>query len=591
MSNVLSASPTITYNGVKFPVQVSFQDSTRCVRDSSGRHNKYLLTTYSIRCIIQSDDTYGEIYDSTTASTVTFANYISTYGFSEFIQALKVRLSASAGNLDITDHIAGDPLNLNTATDHDFAYGPFPEVIELTPLGGKQSVTSAVSLVWSVTVARYACLIKQGNVLEHNLSISWSIDASGLTTRTVSGSLEIGLFRSSPAAAFPIAPRGSQGVSADYFRDNIKVESMEHMGFQRVQQSFTESEDKRRLSYQIVDQELPSDNAYSPGIVTCRATYDVSNQNIGMLNWDCTLSMSVEVAKGYPRFFGWLAFINTLNVIHDANKRGAYRGNEKPIKLITHLSIQEDIFGRSMSFSVRWWLAMPLSSILSNAGFWEEHPNSTWAQWAASMAPVTHARGHANLSSTRTAGKIVNVCLGDGVIRIEPRDVQFNPYRNPLYLALICPKPKNSWLQWQNEFALGYESDIIDYTYLGPGNNTTNSQPTAPASSETEHTGLPPDAGEVSENTTVSRGTSAYEVTMKGYAVRIGYEIPAWSLTSYGGAKATMVGIPKWTQRRFDTNACGIYIATWNIKYRLDKKPVGSMVKVEEHDPSDFYAT
>jgi len=558
MAGFLSGTGTASYNGVDFPVQIKSRFQLLPVEDDAGRGMKY------VRHICTISGTFHN-FDANTGNNVipgTLDNEAT--GWPE----LQRKLLEPGKTFTFTDKGFGSAFVVNS-NKADVTYGPKPRMLEWSEAVGAQ----AVYFTWTCEfhISNCGTAHPPGRLAQFVYEMNWSIGQSGLTARTVSGLYEI-----------PATRNGNEVTdTADRYRHKIKV--VLPKGYERVQQDFTLSADKRTLRFSITDVEIPSDNPYFPGIIRPDVTYGVDNESLGMSIWLMNLSGRIEVAKGYPRWYAWVAFLLCFQARKEAIRKGRdRRGKPARFILIDHIGIQEELFGRSMSFSLSWQISCSLRDILPASGLWTITPTTSWDSYRTSMLVNGHwdTRGYAKMMHSTEEDSIVGLCEDSNIV-IGKDNGPSSPSDKAHYLDDYKPDPEQSWLYFQNNVEWVRNTQTYAHQPLkrpesySPGEMTAGTIPSSPPGSS------------VSPPIIHRRTQSGYYVRMKGHAIRAGFPIPNIELLSYGGAKATPVGKGRFSHRTIGQFTCPVYLASWDKVYSLDSTPNGDAT-VTKPDAKDF---
>ena len=541
-------SGQLYYNGFHFPQAIEAKLSQRPVMDSSDRVVKYVEYTLTVECVLYPGvDDYGQQDPLNPASNYSpfFPSDRSDIDGSDDFSGmglLRRRLSESGKPLIFNDKGLGRNFSVSgSSADNlrhlDVAYGPRAAIKTWDPIHGN----TAIHIVWEVTFSiaecGYALPDRSGLNLdlisEFTYSITWGIDISGRTMRTVAGVLEV------------LVERQGQKIltNADQYRDRLQFTLPE--GYQRENQTWALSDDRRTLRFTITDKEHPSDNPLFPGMVRMDVRQRVSNVKKLLISssqqWNVSLSGTIEVAQGVPRWWAWTAF---LHIVRHRIKLGIDNAKTHNVRanmhgdsvgtvnsggmLVTGLSIDEEIFGRSMSFQVSWKLFSTLGSIFDATGLWQKIPNTPdWDLYRTSMSSINGTwgpRGVSKLKHYPENDVIIGFCSkGDPTIlgdepRFEAPDEQYTIFSTP------CPTAEKSWVHFSSSFELMEDSGRITHYPLGDtdSDNFPNYVPAVTgdglgASRNYEGRGAP---------VYQQRHSSKYGGVWRGHAVRIGHEIP-----------------------------------------------------------------
>jgi len=283
------------------------------------------------------------------------------------------RLLQQGGALICSGYGFGD-IFVNTSGDGrsgvenlDVVWGPVPENVVVRPIGGPNTVMEvSMTIRFCIGECWGGRPLGPGrNVVrlrEFSYAIRYSIDQTGHTSRTLTGTLSIAANRkpvNSIDADRPAnQPNAELDGSVDRARDYITALmgqsfTLPPAGFIRQSQDYAIDESHSSISFSITDSEVPSDNAYPPGIasavVTHRASLSRSNAKFSrVIN---TISGSMTAAAGYARWHAWTRAYLLI-------RQRILEGRRDPITfaVLTDLEIVENIYGKNVDFSVSWTL-------------------------------------------------------------------------------------------------------------------------------------------------------------------------------------------------------------------------------------------
>ena len=167
-------------------------------------------------------------------------------------------------------------------------------------------------VIWEVDFHISECFSEQSShrpePVNKTFAIDWSIDEQGLTTRTIDGRIEVPIMTGFSAKGSPSIP-GSMAYqqNADYYRKDIRFPIP--IGFMRSQK-YTLSNDRRSLTFQITDRELPSDFAFYPGTLKMEADQEISSSFQdgnwgGFVKWDCVINATITLPRNVSMNLDW----------------------------------------------------------------------------------------------------------------------------------------------------------------------------------------------------------------------------------------------------------------------------------------------
>lgn len=303
-------------------------------------------------------------------------------------------------------------LDVNGSTVKDVMWGPKPQLLVFEPVGSDQLWKIHWVVSWAIPECESAQY--QNALMAFDFDMRYSINDAGLTTRLASGYLEIPITRE---------PGGSRTVrdNADKYRDKIKLPIPE--GFRRREQSFTLSDDRRRLDWSIVDEQLAQEGL-PIGCMRATGTHTLRPKTEGAVSsWIGEISAQYEVARGRPRKDAWEAF---FALVEDRRRTAeifapgilppgaaAPPPNERSMYTVG-LTIEQGLYENSalIRFALTYFLACSLKDIIKASGIWDPVPKTDWQQWSTSVEKVTGVRGHAGMKYVNSGELILDLCGG-----------------------------------------------------------------------------------------------------------------------------------------------------------------------------------
>ena len=536
MATSLAALGTCSYNGVTFGVMTASQVDGSPVYDSAGRTVIYV------------------VYKITVETTLNAGGVTST---DSTLEDLRRRLTTPGGELRYNGKGFGNNLSINTGTGgsnpRDVVWGPKPRLLSWESAGGNLSAR----VKWVVEVAIPDCTSATylfEKPMSYCFKVQYAIDQEGYTTRTYSGHLLVAQTRSS------VTTRTIQ-YNADQFRDRV-VPPLP-LGFRR-RQTFDLSEDKCRLDFTIVDEELPA--PLPPGVLHCDASHQVRNvkpRNLFM--WSGTVTANYELDRTVSRALAWKYFLQLVRHRVELTKRfaslngigiGAETSAAKSFVLIGNLSMTEpDLYGRNKaSFSCNYFFTCDRKVLLRASGLFTPVPDSNYVTWRASLAnSAHHIRGNAKMYFSARDDALIDLC--DPGTRIDSSSGFISDFRGgpDEPVGNTCPPPNASWLH----YALRVIVEVLDQAAelktlpeepVDPRPKPPKLEEFAPVQG-----GILGGAATIINNQDIfqsmySKGEELSEVqyrtsptiliTLEGEALRACYEIAAPTLRRVGGAEA-----------------------------------------------------
>lgn len=525
----LNTLGTFSYNGYAFDGSSKIEVVSRMVRDEADATIIYQEHTYTVHATIADNTDTGQTMDD-----------------------IKALLGEQARTLIVIDRGWGVPLTVGPGGVQDVKLGPKSEELSWAPIGANR----ACEIVWRFTVCLAYCDTtghRKEGLMALNYTTDFSIDGKGATTRTISGYLEITQTRN-----------GRQFANcADAYRNLIKPG--EPNGFRRTQQHSV-SKDKARLDFTVTDTEISSKFAFPQGCTDAsgRARVGWGRANRGATKLRSTISMELEMKPGVSQAVGWSIFSQIVaQRINIAKKQGL------PV-LLDELSVEEDIWGRSTSYSVGYTLLRSCAACLAKHGGLWEPIGTNWAKWQLSMASVFNERGTAQLNLP-AGDVIVNLCGPEDGIYLET-DSKTPSEPEPQYKPVFkneLPPPQYSYYDYTQVIAPERDRPVQRQAYLQEPEATSDligSDPEEKTPFSFGKSGGTSDA--IQEG-----GRSRYSVNLVGSAKRVGYPVPRPSIESVGKQIATETNFKM--AQCIVGNWCGvpIYQAYWIGKYVLGNAP------------------
>lgn len=339
------------------------------------------------------------------------------------------------------------------------------------------------------------------------------------------------------------------------------------------------------------------------------------------------------------------------------------RKKSKAFQFPIALNIKEDLYGRTVDISSKWVTVCSLFDLFRSTGmfypvhskwikngypamppedFWKEpvEPNAVqWSLWKNLVSGLTSGNGYRNVDLP-DFNLIFDPCttyqdqqyigterqsfyLGEdnseppinpGITYPERDslplgkgsfDTQSDKNTTSQYLKGITPE--NSWINYQNEFEIFEDSnanyvpslEYRDASTLTAGTqelgNTRKNQTGFRINGQTATSFNSDWANEIIQ----VRGKPIYKVRMKGYAIRVAYQIPAPVLTgvfvSNGGISASQatayrIGDQKWSHRLLNrSEEVPLFLAKWEQHYAIPQNVASDNLKFSSSGlPAEF---
>jgi len=535
----------VTYNGYRFNEYSNITVNATMQSDESNRTILYNRYRIRVETTIYADD--GDVEGKA----------------GQHFERIRDRLSKQGQQLQIHHEGFGLDFEVNATTlvgKRDVAFGPKPILLNWDPVGH----INAVEVVWECEVCISACNRWTG-IMSFNYGATYRIDKAGYTTRTISGHLEIALTR---------VGRSVPDNIEDY-RERVVLGPIPN--FER-ETTWTISSDKKRADFTIVDSQIKSPNAFPVGVISIRGNHN--------LNWSRhhgqgaklpqAIRVSIELAQGQPRSRAIEIFISIL--------QSRWRSAATK-KFIESFSVEEDMFGNTFNMSCGFFNYLTpnkeligLFPAMFEAGLGQDLSLNTWQQWKTSVAGLQSHRGQAKLKPNHMEEQIIDMC-SDVIMPSSTGFAAppFTPTNRPPRIGNEKPSPEKSYIRFDTWVEMSEEIGTTSQVTVGLDDLDISSNEFNP--SKTEAT-----LGNLETASKIERFVESQpgniEITVKGYAERVGYEIPKIDTLKIGTTVLTRKGPSRFVQRCLG-NALGQFVfgAAWNLKYVVSKRPTKLITK------------
>lgn len=585
----------LEYNGFKFPGAVQSRVEIQPVQDRSGRYTKYNRYMIFVECIVHSgldhfikdgnvNPDRGDVnVDAVFPNTLTSVDGdypLSVNGFQE----LRNILTRQGKVLKFSGKGLGNDFEINTI-QQDVMYGPVPTMLAWEPVGSNQ----AVRIVWTVEVHIADCLVITsvlGAPSEFGYDVQFSISPEGLTQRTITGYVEI---------VNQLAANGTPRTNVDRIRDRIFFQVPK--AFRRVRNDWSINAARNRMEFVVVDQEYPTHYPYPKHIVDMNVKHNVrSSGTVHGEGWILTLSGNITVRSGAAKWMAWLAFLSVVKDKREDGDRFARHtrkaedgsdptsaGNKRSPLLTLEFSVTDDVFGRSVSFSISWLFFATFKSMFDAGGLWTgklERANS-WDKHNASMQEAWGPRGVQGVrQNVQGTDAIISLCNGNAIsVTVAPNTFKKRS-GNPRYDLFRArkPEPDESYILFKPKEELVEETEAVDMYPTG-GSTGLTPQKFTPVLEGTNNLGVSTGSNEMYKPVVHVRGTHKRRVIFRGTAVRLCYKIPKPHLLEYAGSK-NLVPIGQSRFEHYPLMRLGdgfvVYVAKWEQEYSLPDTPAAN---------------
>lgn len=505
-----------SYGDHTFVFPPALESSVLCepVYTRDKRAVKYRRYTLTIDCILTAEDLGNAGAVVTNGATIS----VDAVGGADIsMSELRKLLTTPGGTLTFSGHGLGGTLVVSKSQDLEF--GPKPQLAEYDFPGAN----NAIHLKWVVEVAIGDCAGSPSQFFtEWNYSISFSIDEAGLTTRTIYGYCESPVFR-----------LAGNRIDKSVDQQLEKVVPQRVPGFKRTQDR-TISADKRGMDFTITDKEIDSPWPFFKNMVDIKADFTVqSNQPLvpsGSIQWSISLNGSFHVKAGVSQALGWTAFITIMNDRLEKFKPNP-QGNDNTsagpgLRYMSHLSIKEQLFGRTTDISATWLVSSTLEDILKSSGLWKKVPSGSWQEWQVSLEDVLWPRGSAGAKNLPEHDKIIIYCEPSEISRPQepsPR-TESVPRKNPFVEK--CPDKEHSYISYYVKTQLLREGNTVRHDVLGNGDSIKVLTGDHPSKLGLDVTGT--------STVVQDRGASTVRLVLYGHAERLCYPVEKPRAEAYG---------------------------------------------------------
>lgn len=481
----------------------------------------------------------------------------------------------------------------------DCVWGPKTRNLHVEPHGD-----IALEITWTVSMALASCpeVDPRFRIMEFCFRLHFEIDGSGYTRRVYSGYFRI------PQTRRTVDDRRLSDT-ADKYRELIIAAVPP--GFRPVSQSFPLSEDKCRMDFNLVAEQMP---AVPPAdVVHCSASHAVSTNRFLATTalWAGTIRGSYEVERGKQKTTGLDAFIRLANERKDLIEAWLPKKEGKPFKVLwSSLSMEEpELYGRlTCQAALTYQTVLDRKTLIFGSGLWRPVKGANdWVRWSQSLREsVFHARGHARLRHLPEDDILVDLCddrkpkpPGLDVKKLVEEKITdgsqiFNEY----------PDASTSYIRYDSEIVVQVVDDVVELKALDQG-ALRSRNPTPPPEPDPfpqrvpgplnlvgfNRKGAPPPGAfgpavnpptpprapstDVPDDTPSiqTRCRPTIRVTLVGSAARAGYPVTPPTLVRIGKYRAVPANRPgNGFAQRVAANWMGvpIHVARWSFSWLLE---------------------
>ena len=326
---------TLIYNGFPFPVESKLTVEFDPTYDRADRAVIGVRHTLTVVAMIRTDKMAG-----------TTVNGVQLVGINESdLPVIKAALTKPGQALVLSGTGFGDLTVNGGAQKQDSVWGPKPRRCSFTPLG-----TTSCVLRWTCDVQLPVCADATftSKVMDYNYTVSVTIDEQGYCTRVISGYFEIPETRDAQGDNVV----GSSAL--DFW--NASTEPPVPFGFRRTQIEATDSEDRRRVNFRVVDTET-NDVILPPNVVECRASHVVQTADKALKRMIATLRASYTMRKGVAKQDAFIYFLLLIFQKWRAQtEQTSFLGVSRQSIIPVSMTLEDpDLYGRQAgNFSLTW---------------------------------------------------------------------------------------------------------------------------------------------------------------------------------------------------------------------------------------------
>lgn len=361
----------------------------------------------------------------------------------------------------------------------DIAGGPHPLSIECTPIG-----QLCWELAWGIQFEVSPCYPGDQTQFdplaftEFNFSTTWRNDFEGYSARIIQGYVKIPFTRDSAS------PKTVLHV-AEQTRGRIVVALPD--GYKRIENVWHEREDKHRLDFTIVDQQMQGD-AYPAGITQADGNFSIntgSAKGFNAMNQAvATFSVLFKIAYNKPKSLALQTFVAmvqskqteiqaAMDALHAAEPLSVPTGIILPIGFSASYGKFDG--ARVFQGSIAWHLTQDFNSILRSTRMWEPVAadtgtvppgvDQTYSTWKASMTALWGNRGTSLIESLPAEAVVIDLCDNVQTKTIGVTGSSPNEHTNTAPNALSCPEvPANGgWLHFSLDVQLLRDEQVSQH--------------------------------------------------------------------------------------------------------------------------------
>lgn len=549
----LPASGTLAYNGHVFSSYRRTRIRGKPLYDRAERAVVAVVYTISVTDFV-SNESAGQ-------------------GVNSDFALIRRRLEQPGQGLLLSDTGFGD-LTINSGDKRDVMWGPKPRMLSWEPIGGRQTCM----LEWECEVAVPECAAARYAfaVMAFNYSTDYSLDADGLQRRVFSGYLEIPMTR-------VVGARRPIPDNPDRYWPEIQPEIP--AGFRRLQRDRQVSEDRRKLTFTVVDQQMPTQGGLPAGVVEATGRFGVSSSQTMLTQWTATLSANYTLGPGVSKARAWDSFSAILvdRVTHLKRSQPGVSVWETDFKADEGLYLD----GHRCSFSASYYFLSSITQVLTTSGLWRPAPGTDWRTWAQSLAPTLTGYGNGGLRDSSAGDAVIDLCGGGFTAELSARSAGISELRavRPVTGPMVSElKSGRNWVGYKCELDVRVNPHAVRHVPMGDVKLAGGRPVNVPGQAD-KLAGLGVAAGGLLQNVmkvkdedkVQYRANGSYDVVLRGSALRAGEPVVFPSLLNVGGRVAKLASgrVGQWVVGSFGGRA--LLGARWSFRYYLEGAPAGKV--------------
>lgn len=457
--------------------------------------------------------------------------------------------------------------------------GPIPKLSEFRTMGGQAAFAAKVS--WSCTTTIPKCAantVYQGRPMDLGFEVTWRIDDGGVSTRVISGWVEIPVFR-----LYGIRVGSDQ---ADAYRPKVIDGFPMLPGFTR-NTNWKLSADRKTDTFTIVDAERDP-NYFQVGMERWRGTHETHSAfayPFGFVTYGNTISASFTVQRDKHKSLAWKRF-GALVASRIAPRKplvgvDLFRAVKTAVGERTvipqDLRVTDSLDSKEVNFTFSYTHISSPHTFLADAGMWEPIPNADWDAWKKEARNgAANERGYMQLGWKREWDAWLDLC-SDKKAPIVPPDAAAER-AGPVKIegAKIArfkpPKPEESFMAYEAHLRFVGTASIARHKPLhyAPAGLATVHEHDVNSKTHLQQGSAPSDVLQ-------SVGSPTCDVILTGSAVRAGYAVVPPKLISVGGVAAQLIHEDIRNAEIGNGGGIPIFGGRWRCVYMLPATPTGNI--------------